>query len=66
MARDGMSRVYDVSVMSARREGQVIARRQVYTTGRDYRHVWGALGDIERRCGVVRLCVGGLREVIGR
>ena len=42
------------------------ARRQVYTTGRDYRHVWGALGDIKWRRWVVRLCAGGLREVIGR
>jgi len=66
VAWDGMSRVCDVWLMSARRECQAIARRQVYTTGRDYRHVWGALGDIEWRRWVVRLCAGGLWEVIGR
>ena len=66
VAREAMSRLDDVWLMSARREGQVIARRQVCTTGRDYRHVQGALGDIEWRRWVVRLCVGGLREVIGR
>ena len=36
--------------MSSRRECQAIAKRQVCTTGRDYRHVWGALegtsGDV--------------------
>ena len=66
VARDGVSRVYDVWLMSSRRECQAIAKRQVCTTGRDYRHVWGALGDIEWRHWVVRLCVGGLREVTGR
>jgi len=66
VAREAMSRLDDVWLMSARREGQVIARRQVCTTGRDYRHVWGALGDIEWRRWVVRFCAGGLREVIGR
>ena len=66
VAREAMSRLEDVWMMSARREGQVIARRQVYTTGRDYRHVWGALGDIKWRRWVVRVCAGGLREVIGR
>jgi len=66
VAREAMSCLNDVWLMSARRECQAIARRQVYTTGRDYRHVWGALGDIEWRRWVVRLCAGGLWEVIGR
>jgi len=66
VARDGVSRVYDVWLMSSRRECQAIAKRQVCTTGRDYRHVWGALGDIEWRRWVVRLCAGGPRELIGR
>jgi len=47
VAREAKSRLDDVWLMSGRREGHAIARRQVCTTGRDYRHVWGALGDIE-------------------
>ena len=65
VARDGMSRVYDVWVMSTRHGCQAIARRQVCITRRVYGHVLGALGDIEWRCWGVRFCAGRLREVIG-
>jgi len=66
VAWDGVSRVYDVWVMSTRHGCQAIARRQVCMTRRDYRHVHGALGEVEWRRWVVRSCAGGLREVIGR
>ena len=66
VAWDGVSRVYDVWVMSTRHGCQAIARRQVCVTRRDYRHVQRALGEVEWRRWVVRSCAGGLREVIGR
>ena len=62
VARVGKSRVHDVWVMSANRECQAQARRKVFTTGRDYQHVRGALGDIEWHGWGVRLCVETLRE----
>ena len=66
VAWDGVSRVYDVWVMSTRHGCQAIASRQVCMTRRDYRHVQRALGEVEWRRWVVKSCAGGLREVIGR